>query len=143
MTTSRIPEPADPFEEDGLPATDSWLPQKEITGDAQEGFAAPAERETYGNTYGVTASEQQRGETIDAYLAAEEPDVLSGLDEPADDSDDAAQPFPVDRDERVGRIVDVDEGAREDDEPSAIAYDAGTDEGGFSAEERAMHIERG
>jgi hypothetical protein len=40
MTTSRIPEPADPFEEEGLPNTDSVLPQKIITGDAQEGMAA-------------------------------------------------------------------------------------------------------
>ena len=147
MTTSRIPEPADPFEEEGLPDS-GLLPGKEITGDEQDGMAVPADHPTYVDGYGVTVAEQARGETIDAYLAAEEPDVLDALDaekdvgvtdagEPADD------PFPVEADERVGRIVDTDEGAREDDEATVVASDVGTDSGGFSAEERAMHIEQG
>ena len=139
--TSRIPEPADPFEEEGLPATGSTLPQKEITGDAQEGMTPPAERPLGLDGYGVTASEQRRGETIDAYLAAEEPDVLAGIDEDADESMGADTPYPADPEERVGRIVDADEGARPDREPDAIGYDVGTDSGGFSAEERAMHVE--
>ncbi|MEP6462233.1 MAG: DUF5709 domain-containing protein [Frankiaceae bacterium] len=144
MTTSRIPEPADPFEEEGLPNTDSVLPQKIITGDAQEGMAAPADRQLYGDGYGVTAAEQARGETIDAYLAAEEPDVLAALNDPADtysDADSVADPFPTDSEERVGRLVDIDEGARTDAEPDLIGSDVGTDTGGFSAEERAMHLE--
>lgn len=143
MTTSRIPEPADEFEEDGLPATDSPLPGKLITGDAQEGMAPPGERPVYSDSYGVTASEQARGETIDAYVAAEEPDVLDAVDQPADESMDAGQPFPADPEERVGRIVETDEGARTDTEPDVVGYDAGTDTGGFSAEERAMHVEPG
>lgn len=146
MTTSRIPEPADPFEEEGLPNTDGVLPGKVITGDEQDGMAAPSDRRPYGDGYGVTAAEQARGETIDAYLAAEEPDVISALDDPADtypdpgrDSD--ADPFPADPEERVGRLVDIDEGARPDAEPDLIGSDVGTDTGGFSAEERAMHLE--
>ena len=57
-------------------------------------------------------------------------------------SDDADNPYPVDREERVGRIVETDEGARADTEPDAVANDVGTDQGGFSAEERAMRIEQ-
>lgn len=108
--TSRIPEPADPFEAEGIPSTESPLPGKTITGDEQDGMAVPADRPVYSNSYGVTAAEQARGETIDAHVAAEEPDVIDRLDEPADESETADQPFA-------------------------------TDEGGLSAEERAMHVE--
>lgn len=138
--TSRIPEPADPFEEEGLPGTDSILPGKIITGDDQDGMAAPGDR-LYSDSYGVTAAEQARGETIDAYLAAEEPDVLAELDSPADESEYADSPYPTDPDERVGRLVDADEGGRADTEPDSVGFDVGTDSGGFSAEERAMHLE--
>jgi Family of unknown function (DUF5709) len=144
MTTSRISEPADPFEEAGLPNTDAALPGKIITGDEQDGGAPPGDRWLYIDGYGVTAREQARGETIDAYLAAEEPDVLAKLDDPADaysDADAVTEPFPEDREEVVGRLVDIDEGARGDTEPDLVGFDVGTDTGGFSAEERAMHLE--
>lgn len=142
MTTSRMPEPADAFEDAGLPGTDPVLPQKILTGDEQEGIAPPGEDRLYSDGYGVTAAEQARGETIDAYLAAEEPDVLAALEDPADsysDADSAADPF-TDVDQRVGRLVDIDEGARSDSEPDLIGSDVGTDTGGFSAEEQAMHL---
>jgi hypothetical protein len=41
----------------------------------------------------------------------------------------------------AGRIVEEDEGARPDTEKDAVAYEAGPDAGGFSAEERAMRVE--
>lgn len=39
----------------------------------------------------------------------------------------------------IGRLVEPDEGARPDDEPDAVATDAGAAGGGASAEELAMH----
>jgi hypothetical protein len=39
----------------------------------------------------------------------------------------------------IGRLVEPDEGAHEDEEADAIAYDAGAAGGGASAEELAMH----
>jgi uncharacterized protein DUF5709 len=39
----------------------------------------------------------------------------------------------------VGRLVEGDEGARTDDEPDSVAYDAGAAGGGASAEELAIH----
>jgi len=39
----------------------------------------------------------------------------------------------------IGRLVEPDEGARADDEPDAVATDAGAAGGGASAEELAMH----
>lgn len=141
MTTSRIPEPADPFEEEGLPVGEDGLPGKLITGDAQDGMEPPHDYPVAVNEYGTTAEEQALGEPLDLRLSREEPEVLAAADVPAEDSPDSDSPYPEDPEERVGRIVDVDEGARTDTETDAVAYDVGTDRGGFSAEERAMHLE--
>jgi hypothetical protein len=139
--SSRIPDPADPFEEEGLASPDPEYGGKRITGDPQEEIPVPAERPVASTDWGTTALEETEGEPLDRRLAREEPDQLARADQPADYSPDADQPYPEDREERVGRIVETDEGAREDTEPDAVALDVGTDLGGFSAEERAMHIE--
>ena len=139
--TSRIPDPADPFEEEGLASPDPEDGAKRITGDTQEEIAVPAERPIAVDDYGTTPLEESLGEPLDGRLAREEPDLLQrAATTDADESPDADQPYPEDHEERVGRIVETDEGAREDTEPDAVAYDVGTDQGGFSAEERAMHI---
>jgi hypothetical protein len=140
---SRIREASDPFEDEGLASPDPAWDGKRITGDEQEGIPVPAERPIAVDDYGTTVAEQAEGEPLDGRLAREEPDLLAGAGHAADESEDADQPYPVDPEERVGRIVESDEGAREDTEPDAVAHDVGTDLGGFSAEERAMHIEPG
>ncbi len=139
--TGRIPDPADPFEEEGLPAGEDGLPGKLITGDAQDGMEPPHDFPMAVDEYGITAAEQARGEPLDLRLSREEPDVTAAADLPADDSEGSDSPYPVDPEERVGRIVEPDEGARSDTEKDVVAYEVGTDGGGFSAEERAMHIE--
>ena len=140
--SSRIPDPADPFEEEGLASPDPEDDGKRITGDVQEEIAVPAEQPVAVNDFGTTAAEEVAGEALDGRLRREEPDLLErSATTPADESPDADQPYPEDRDERVGRLVESDEGARSDLEPDAVALDVGTDKGGFSAEERAMHIE--
>jgi hypothetical protein len=47
--------------------------------------------------------------------------------------------FDTDRGAPVGRLVEPDEGVREDDEKDAVAFDAGEAGGGPTAEEAAMH----
>ena len=136
--SSRIPGPADPFEEEGLASPDPEYDAKRITGDPQEEVAVPAERPIASTDYGTTQAEEATDEPLDGRLAREEPDMSAAA--AADESPDADQPYPEDKEERVGRIVETDEGARGDDEPDAVAMDVGTDKGGFSAEERAMHI---
>jgi hypothetical protein len=136
--SSRIPDPADPFEEEGLASPDPDNDGKRITGDVQEEIAVPGETPVAVNDFGTTAAEEIAGESLDGRLAREVPE--RSADTPADESADADQPYPEDRDERAGRIVETDEGARADDEADAVAHDVGTDKGGFSAEERAMHI---
>lgn len=138
--SSRIPGPADPFEEEGLASPDPDYDAKRITGDPQEEMAVPAERPVAATDYGTTPEEERHDEPLDGRLAREEPDMLQRATREADESPDADQPYPEDPEEKVGRIVETDEGARTDDEASAVANDVGTDKGGFSAEERAMHV---
>jgi hypothetical protein len=141
--TNRIPDPADPFEEEGQASQEPGLAGKRITGDPQDDMPVAADRPVAVTDYGTTAAEESVDEPLDRRLSREEPDLLDrAKTTPADESEDADQPYPVDPEERVGRIVETDEGVRSDDEASAVANDVGTDQGGFTAEERAMHIER-
>jgi hypothetical protein len=137
--SSRIPDPADPFEEAGLASPDPDDDAKRITGDVQEEIAVPAERPVAATDYGTTLDEERNDEPLDGRLAREQPDMIERAASDADESEDADQPYPEDPEEKVGRLVDIDEGARSDDEAAAVANDVGTDKGGFSAEERAMH----
>jgi hypothetical protein len=133
-----IPDPADPFEEAGLPATDDALPGKLITGDVQDDVVVPTDHPTYVNSYGTTDLEAELGEPLGLRLSHENPDVLSELDKPwQDDGDNAHDGYG----QPVGRLVAEDEGAHGDEDPDLYADDVGTDLGGFSAEESAMHID--
>jgi hypothetical protein len=138
--SSRIPDPADPFEEEGLASPDPNNP-KAATGDPQDDMPPPGERPVAVNDFGTTGVEERTGEPLDGRLAREEPDLSATAARDADESPGADSPYPSDPEERVGRIVEADEGARADTEPDAVAVEVGTDLGGFSAEERAMHIE--
>ena len=140
--SSRIGDPSDPFEDEGLASPDPGLAGKRITGDPQDDFPLPGETPVAVNDFGTTVAEQQEGESLDLRLSREEPDMAEQAGAMPDLSENADNPYPVDREERVGRIVETDEGAREDTEADAVAFDVGTDQGGFSAEERAMRIEQ-
>ena len=116
--------------------------------------------------YGTTAAEARLGEPLDYRLAQEEPDVgvddRSGHPDDVDLVDDVTdRPDPdaglfdagvpaYDGEvseydtldpalDRIGRLVEPDEGAHSDTEPDAVAYDAGAAGGGATAEELAMH----
>jgi hypothetical protein len=130
-----IPDPPDPYEDAGLPATDDALPGKLITGDAQDDVVVPTDHATYVNDWGTTDLEAELGEPLGMRLAEEEPDVLAQVDKPWTDTGDAWE------EPRVGRLVEEDEGAHPDEDPDLWAEDVGTDLGGFSAEEGAMHID--
>lgn len=138
--SSRMGDPSDPFEDEGLASPDPGSSGKRITGDPQDDFVVPAEDPVAVDDYGTTAAEESADEPLDRRLAREEPELAN---RPLDTSEDADNPYPADREERVGRIVEEDEGVREDDESDAVALDVGTDAGGFTAEERAMRIEPG
>jgi hypothetical protein len=138
--THRIPDPSDPYEDAGLATDGSSSPEQQISGDTFEETGVPGEEPTAVDDWGTTAAEEIAGEPLDLALSREEPELSA---DDIDESEDSDRPFPDDPEERVGRIVEDDEGAHEDDEATAVAHDVGTDFGGFSEEERAMHIEPG
>ncbi len=98
-----------------------------------EGIVA-GERWSPGQGFGNTAAEELRGETLDQRIAQEEHDIdASDWDEENLDDDEVGR-------ERAGRLGAPHEGAHEDDESAAIAFDVGIDGAGASAEEAAMHV---
>ena len=121
-----------------------------------EGYSPP-EKPLGVDRWGTTAWEQSQDETIDQRIQQEEPDPNtaygapdneSGLDQGEGDmvgGDDpdaipAENDFLGDMGQRAGRLVDPDEGVREDQEKDLVAQDVGISGAGASAEEAAMHI---
>ena len=116
----------------------------------------PPERWSAGVRYGVTAEEQEEGESLDQLLSEEEPDpALQFEDDDEDDDDDDEEEEEDDDagdedvdglllddgpDPRAGRLVAEDEGAHPDDEADLVATDVGIDGGGATAEEAAVHV---
>ena len=92
------------------------------------------ERWSPGQGFGNTAAEERQGESLDQRIAQEEPDPeWQDWDEEDLDDDQVG-------DTRSGRLVAPDEGTGEDTDQAPLAYDAGIDGGGASAEEAAMHV---
>ena len=90
------------------------------------------------------APTRSRGDDVDLVdELTDRPDPDAGLaDDPAvgpDGSPVSEYDLPDPAYDRVGRLVEPDEGAHGDTEPDAVAYDAGAAGGGPSAEELAMH----
>lgn len=138
--SSRFGEPSDPFEDEGQASAEPGLPGKRITGDPQDDMPVAGDRPLAVDEYGTTALEESLGEPLDVRLAREEPELIETAPPVIDDREGIDNPYPADREEQVGRIVETDEGARGDAEADLVCIDVGTDEGGFTAEERAMHI---
>lgn len=131
MTAPRD-EPPSAFEDEGLPDLDGEEAEQTATGQGEGTVEPPHDYPTAVDDFGTTPGEQHEGEPLDGRLSREEPEVLaeSGLE--ADESVDEGH---------VGRLVEPDEGARSDTEADMVATDVGTDLGGASAEEAAMHVE--
>lgn len=125
-------EPPSAFEDEGLPDLDGLEAEQLATGQGEGTVEPPHDYATGVDEFGNTPAEQAAGEPLDLRLSREEPDVLDEEGLPADESLDLGH---------VGRLVEPDEGAHTDTEADLIATDVGTDLGGASAEEAAMHVE--
>jgi hypothetical protein len=129
------------MEAEGIPdlerATDALSPDLE---DAY-GIEPPRDAPLAADDFGTTAEEMHDGESLDGRISREEPDVIDLVDQPADESPTSDTPHAERAGQGVGRLVEPDEGARSDSEPDMVAADVGTDLGGYSAEESAMHLE--
>ncbi len=139
--TSRIPEPPSEMEAEGVPDPGFAAENEDVTGQGEGTMAPPRDVPTAVDEYGTTAAEMHDGEPLDGRLAREEPDVLDAVDLPADESATADTPFAEAAGQGIGRLVEPDEGAHTDTEKDMVASDVGTDLGGYSAEEAAMHLE--
>jgi hypothetical protein len=139
--TSRIPEPPSQMEAEGIPDPGYAAGNEDATGQGEGTLQPPRDRPLAADDFGTTAAEIHDGEPLDGRLAREEPDVLAGADSAADESHTADTPFAEASGQGIGRLVEPDEGVRADTEKDLIAEDVGTDLGGYSAEEAAMHLE--
>ncbi len=139
--SSRIPEPPSEAEAEGIPDPGFSDPTQIIAGDTEATIEPPHDTGIAVDEWGTTAREQAEGESLDGRLAREEDDVLAAVDQPADESEGADTPFDERAGQGVGRLVEPDEGARTDTEKDMVASDVGTDLGGYTAEESAMHLE--
>lgn len=139
--TSRIPESPSEFEAEGIPDPSSSPGNGDATGQLEGTTEPPRDTALAADDYGTTARELHDGEPLDGRLAREEPDVLALVDRPADESAGTDTPYDQRAGQGIGRLVEPDEGARADTEADLVAQDVGTDLGGYTAEEAAMHLE--
>jgi hypothetical protein len=146
------------IDDDNQLQPDQTLVDRGLDDVLEEGYSPP-DRPVAVDKFGTTATEAERGETLDMRLAEEVPDPNLQVDDPL-----ARQPDPIDQrldeesqldrdegfadpdddgqvgDERAGRLVAPDEGAHEDTEKDMVAEDIGIDGAGSAAEEAAMHV---
>jgi hypothetical protein len=139
MRQDNYPHPVSDPEAEGLPdvADDDSVADERANSprvaDGPSPAALPADRPQAIDRFGTTAAEQRAGESLDYKLAREEPNAdspVSMYDIPGEPGDPGAP---------IGRLVEPDEGVREDDEKDMLAFDAGAAGGGPTAEEAAMH----
>jgi hypothetical protein len=124
-------------EDDGVLDASDTLDDDRVADPLDTGVAA-ADHWAGANRFGTTPSEERAGESLEQLLAEEEPDV-DPYAEAIDDEDELTR-RGYDPEPRAGRLVDYDEGFGEDVEADAVAWDAGIDAGGASAEEAAIHV---
>lgn len=110
------------------------------------GFSPPDRPPATYNDY-PTEAERRQGESLDERLSEEVPEDDPYVDPERQDDrgDENALDEQIGLDEpdaRAGRLVQPDQGWREDHEGQEVARDVGIDGAGASAEEAAMHITR-
>jgi hypothetical protein len=139
-------------DDEDQPGAEDFLDDRGVVDPLDEGYSPP-EKPRGVTAFGTTFEEARRGESLEQRMAQEEPDPSADFEDPlADEADDRDDPDAVDDwdegfagddevgDRRAGRLVDPDEGVREDSEKDMVGRDAGIDGAGASAEEAAMHI---
>lgn len=100
---------------------------------------SPPEKWSAAQGYGNTPYEEATGESLDQRLEQEVPEP-DPYDEAASADDDEQLDDGEVGSERAGRLVDPDEGVREDSEGDLVGEDVGIDGAAASAEEAAVHV---
>jgi hypothetical protein len=128
------------IEDEGSLSTSDTLDDDAVEDALDTGIVA-ADKWSGANRFGTTPEEEREGESLDARLAEEEPDIALDDGEGDDDNDEdelIRRGFEVDP--RAGRLYAEDEGLGPDEETDAVAFDAGVDAGAATAEEAAVHL---
>jgi hypothetical protein len=147
------------LDSEGVPDLEGPLPEKEATGDPQEGIAPPGDRPRATVDWGITADEQREVEPLDVRIGRELPDI--GATDPVDEVvedlgldaqplDDIDEPIAVEdgldgvlEDEASDLVAQqiVGDDLLADDEKDAVAVALPAEPGqGWSAEEAALHV---
>jgi hypothetical protein len=116
-------------EDEGIPDLDQALPQKEETGDPQEGLVVPRDEPRAVEENGTTAEEQREGESLDERLAREEDEDGPGSRESAGTlAEEGSGLTDVEKDE-VGEQAEAAEGRSAEEEALRVEPEApgGTD----------------
>lgn len=117
----------------GVSGIDIDVDESMTAGEILDREHSPVDRPVAVNDFGTTVEETRAGESLDGRLAREVPDPTLQVEVAYLSEAEGIGDTPA------GRIVDTDEGAREDDVKENVARDVGRDEGQRSAEEAAMH----
>lgn len=146
MSTPLIPGPNSEYEDADVPDLGATLGQWSVPGaepaSYEDGADSPRDAPLALDEYGVTGAEEAVGEPLAGRLARELPDVFAVLDgRDVVDGVDIGRVWSF-RDDAgfPGRLVSEDEGTHRPVEPDAVAHVVLDDDGGFSAEEAAMHL---
>ena len=117
----------------GASGIDMAVDESMTAGELLDREHSPIDHPVAVTDFGTTANEQRDGESLDGRLAREVPDPALDVEVPYVSEAEGIGDAPA------GRIVELDEGAREDTVKENVAIDVGRDEGQRSAEEAAMH----
>ncbi len=139
-------------DDEDQPGAEDGLDDRGLVDPLDEGYSPP-EKARAVESFGTTFEEARQGESLDQRIAQEEPDPNLAFDDPLADRDDARDDPDAEDDAddgfvgddevgdaRAGRLVDPDEGVREDTEKDLVGRDVGIDGAAASAEEAAVHV---
>jgi hypothetical protein len=117
----------------GVTGIDISADESMTAGELLDREHSPNDRPVGVDEFGITAEEERAGESLDGRLAREIPDPALEVEVAYLSEAEGLGDAPA------GRLVEDDQGAREDDVKENVAYDVGRDDGGRTAEEAAMH----
>jgi hypothetical protein len=126
-------DPGSRFEDAGIPDLQDGTPEQQEAEDPQE-LPLPGDAPNASVDWGTTVEEQVEGEPHDVRLAREEPD-------PTLVEINGARRRPSGAGGDVGRLVNDERLQPGDAQPDTDASDIGTDGGGLTQEEQAVHLE--
>ncbi|GAA3723570.1 DUF5709 domain-containing protein [Salinactinospora qingdaonensis] len=121
---------SDPINAEATDWEAAGLPAQE---DDTEDQILPGDEPVAMSEFGPTGTDDEAGESLDTAVSREVPDVTAAFQESEEEGETVTEPGL--------RLVEEDEGAREDREASLVAEEAGTDQAAMSAEEEAVHTE--